>query len=432
MSLWVKIVNPVEKRRRGWPGRKLNMKKQSKRGDNRAVRHLQSLSAAPYRQVLPGLAEADVSGWRNVRGRAEYDLMVCMAAPPPAPRRRRGTARKPSHQQQLQQQRREAMAAAESDPHKNSYMSGELDKSFNYVYRGGLSKRAVSATTALPTHHLPLPPLSLHYLYDVPSTVHLDPALPYPPQNQTEEAIRANWARIVASQLNSDLLVKQIVIENRLRHMQIDRDLGRLNLEGVGVDPRSIHELDKGTWLHAGSQGLAGQGIAGQGLVGPGRSVSNSSLLTGLQQLQQQQQHRKARKKRQQQQQLSLDWCTLNAQARGLGGPNVMGEKALLQTFDEPTKYRLSRLTPNDVKPPLFASPPQPAKPPPQFANRRLQELLERDRIREGGGAGQPVHVSVVSPSLGMGACGTTSAPELYWEPDSKVKHISKLRALRW
>ena len=390
----------------------------SKRGDDQAVRQLQSLSATPYRQVLPGLAEADVSGWRNVRGTAEYDLTWNPAAPPPpgGGRRHKGAGRKPrSHQQG----RREADV---SDSH-SSYMSGELDKSFNYVYRGGPSKRASSAAVETPpTQHQPLPPIPLHYMYGVPSTVHLDPALPYMPQHQTEEAIRANWARIVSSQLNSDLLVKQIVIENRLRTMHVDRDVGRLNLEGVGVDPKSIHELDKGAWLHA---------ARGRG------SSSSSSLLTGLQSSQQ----RKARKKRARlHQQMTLDWCTLNTQPRGpggvnigglggvniggLGGPNVMGEKALLQTFDEPTKYRLSRLTPNDEKTP---NSPQLAKPP-QFTNKRLQELLEREKAREGEGSGQPVHMSVVSPSLGM----TNSTPELYWQLDSKVKHINKLRSLRW
>lgn len=327
-----------------------------------------------------------------------YDLTSPAAPPPPGGRRRHGTVVRKAKSSPSHQQRREA---CESATH-NSYMSGELDQSFNYVYRGGLRSAATP-----PTHHQALPPISLHYLYGVPSTVHLDPALPYQPQNQTEYAIRANWARIVASHLNSDLLVKQIMIENRLRTMQMDRDLGRLNLEGIGIDPKSIYELDKGAWLQ--------------------RSSSNSLLLADSPT------HRKTRKKRPQpHQQLSLDWCMLNAQSRGvggLGGPNVMGEKALLQTFDEPTKYRLSRLTPDDVKPPHFAIPPPVAKPPYHSANRRLQELLERDRVREAS-AGRPIHVSVVSPSLGMGAHGTTSAPELYWQQDSKVKHISKLRSL--
>lgn len=373
-----------------------------------AVHCLLSQSGLPYKPVLAGLEETDIRGWRNIRPGAVYDLSSRHQAQQQPRRTTRGN--KP-RSWSSQPARRDT-----TDP--SSYMSGELDRSYNYVYKGGLSKQAGSME--------PLPPLSTSQH----TTVHLDPALRYH-SNGPEQHI---LAKIVAMQLKPELLVEHIIIENRLRQMNIDdnRSIRHLNLEGMGVDPRAIPELDKGVWLQAAQASMSAP-------------VLSSSVINP---------HRKT-KRRKRPPHLPLDWCTLNTDRTredsevglGLGGPNVspnlepggrhaglvdtgqggMGdvieggrdhlsmERALLQTrqaLAKSTSYRLPKL---QVTPDAHQGPPKVQVTPQE----RLQEAVERARVRPNPAQ----HIPVVSPSLR--ALGGT------WQPGG-VKYTSKLRSLGW
>lgn len=395
-----------------------------KNGESRAVRTLLAQSSPPYKRVLAGLEETDVKGWRNIRPGAVYNLRV-PHQPPPGARRNRGVVRasKPRASESSQ--------PAWTDT--TSYMSGELDRSYNYVYRGGLSKHAGGSE---PLPYLPLPPLPASQCRAY-SCVHLDTAL-----SRNRQPERDMLARIVAMQLKPELLVEQIVIENRLRTMNFG-DLHRLNLEGVGVDPKSIHKLDKGMWFDT-------------------VKSRSAPVLSRLQNP-----VRRTTKRRKQARQ-PLDWCTLNntdaarilqedpgpnlglgSPRGGLGGPqgdlggimegaNHFGmeggrdhlsmERSLLETREAlagTTSYRLPA-NPQDPPRPLH------------MQHRCLQEAGEQAKVRET----VPNHhtaarVPVVSPTLrpmqrpDRWEMGVASGAEQIWRPE-RVKYTSKLRSLGW
>lgn len=413
-----------------------------KSGEYQVVRSLLAQSSLPYKTVLPGLEETDVKGWRKIRPRAVYDLRSHPQQHPPGGRKRRSTARGHKHR-----------ASSPSRPGRAdpaSYMSGTVDHNHNYVYSGGLSKHAGSAE---PLSYLPLPPAPhpQHKAY------HLDPAHQYHTHQpyHTHQQDRDVLARIVAMQLKPELLVEQIVIENRLRTMNTDNthNLRHLNLEGVGVDPKAIPELDKGVWFQA------------------------SKSAPTLPSVSQSPQHRK--NKRRKQRQSHLDWCTFNADTArdaGLGGrlggtidtrlqggigedlgqeDHLSMEQNLLQTrqaLAQATSYRLPKLqsipkvpyrSPVDLytsqetpmctlnalhEPPNLQMTP---KAPPGPLQQQFQGEVEHTRVCDL----PPPHslqIPVVSPSLRAWGSGVDGrAGQHTWKPD-KVKYTSKLRPLRW
>ena len=409
-----------------------------KSGESQVVRSLLALSSQPYKTVLSGLEETDAKGWRNIRPQAVYDL-TSHPQQHPMPRKRRGSPRGHKHRASSSSHPRRADPAA--------YMSGSVDQNYNYVYRGGLSKRAVSSE---PLSYLPLPPAppSQHKAY------HLDPAQQY----RTHQPDRDVLARILAMQLKPELLVEQIVIENRLRTMYNDNthNLRHLNLEGVGVDPKAIPELDKGVWFQATQASKSAPSLP---------NVSQST-------------HRRKTKRRKQRQS-HLDWCALNADTArdaGLGGrlgaaldsrlqggmgedlgqeDHLSMERSLLQTrqaLAQATNYRLPKLQATPKAPhgspashhapqaPPTCAPSSPHEPP----NLQMtpdaphgpphQDDMEHPshpRSRDVPST-HSLHIPVISPSLRTGNWGVDGrAGELTWKPD-KVKYTSKLRSLGW
>ena len=396
----------------------------SSRPEAKAVKYLLSQSSQPYKGVQAGSEELNfLRGWGNIRPTAAYDL----TQPHPHPRR----------QQQLRArvQRTRQQQAAEQETNPEDYMNGELDTEFNYHY-GGDNKGDNNSHKSTPRHspakpptpptYPPPPPPTSYYQHRLPSTIHLDPLLPYhsaPPGTQA----RLDLEKIVALQLKPEVLVEQIIIENKLRTMNLG-NLHPLNLEGVGVDPKSIHELDRGVWQ---------QGVKSK----------STPLLSGLHT----QQHRKTHK-RKAKSRLPLDWCTLNPDMTGgfgaeeISDENVASlEKSLLQvrgSYQDSTRYRLPRLRSQAP-----ANPPHPPPPPPQQlgarCKQRLQQLGEPERGVPGGGGGRSLNIPVVAPSLrptGVRGEGPGLGPGLglglrgqeeFWQ-QNKVKYANKLKSLGW
>jgi hypothetical protein len=325
-------------------------------------------------------------------------------------------------------------------------MSGELDESCNYHYKGGLSKHALSAE---PLPYLALPPPPSRSRRRAFSTVHLDPL------HQTQQQEKDLLAKIVAMQLKPELLVEQIIIENRLRTMNVgNHDVRHLNLEGMGVDPRAIPKLDKGVWLQA---------------TKASKSMPVLSSMT---------QHRKTKRRKRSPPNTHLNWCTLNADSARedsntgpgqLGGLNsafgghrtgqvdaVMGEdygietevdhmtmeKSFIQTrqaLAETTSYRLPKLQVTSSTLQNSQSPQatfqRPLNPqvtptvPPRPLHQNIYDAMERQHAPS-----HSFNIPVVSPSLRAGVGGldrSWKGTEPTWKPD-KVKYTSKLRSLGW
>ena len=174
-------------------------------------------------------------------------------------------------------------------------MSGELDANFNYVYKGSNQLNSSKQSNRPLTRPLPPTPPSTAKIRSILASTYLDPAAPYhtTPRMDTEDA-RLDLARIVAMQLKPELLVEQLMIENRLRCMNLENHQ-QLNLEGVGVDPKSIHQLDKGAWLRA---------VKSKSTPALGSMQANS--------------HRKSRRRRNMPNHPVLDWCALNPSTEDL------------------------------------------------------------------------------------------------------------------
>lgn len=100
-----------------------------------------------------------------------------------------------------------------------TYMSGELDENYKYVYKGGLSNRAdqksgiASAAErsiqTQPQRHVQTVTLEPSQLNDASAHV------------QALASCRAELSRILSLQVKPELLVEQLIIENRLRAMSL-------------------------------------------------------------------------------------------------------------------------------------------------------------------------------------------------------------------
>lgn len=98
------------------------------------------------------------------------------------------------------------------------YMSGELDENYTYVYKGGLSDRAEGGASENTRTQYPFhcpPQLQKHV-----QTVTLEPSLSND-ASAHEASCRAELSRILSLQLKPELLVEQLIIENRLRTMSL-------------------------------------------------------------------------------------------------------------------------------------------------------------------------------------------------------------------
>lgn len=223
-----------------------------------SLQALLSCSSEPFSALHEGSVTnvpAEIScGWRPVPPRASYS---CSKA---CRKRRSGynlqTSPTPAHNRDHSTQW--------------PYMSGQLDHAYSYSYTGGLSGRAQlqadQSRVQLPSQ----PPAACHR-----QVINLDPVIsPYRTAAQVERA-RQELSAILTMQLKPELLVEQLIIENRLRTMSLSVFQP---LEGIRFDSRSKLQQNK--------------------------SKSSSALIPHPQQ------HRK-RKRRRLASKGPLEWCTL-------------------------------------------------------------------------------------------------------------------------
>ena len=427
--------------------------------ESAAVKKLLSHSSAPYMRVLAGLEQdgeggKEVSGWRNVRPTAVYDLRK-------GRQQRGGGGHRPHHHHHKERRSSAvqkvslAMPGGDLEGHSPDYMSGELDSSFNYHYnkRGSSRLRKRDKEPHLPP---PPPPTSscqqhprLHSyttlglqdpLYSYHSPYHIDEP---PPDSRSE------LAKILALQLKPELLVEQIIIENRLRTMNVGGggSLHHLNLEGVGVDPKSIHELDRGAWLQA----------------------VKSSSMPALPGMRTQQNRKPSKRKTRRRQAVPMDWCgvlnhnggphQVGGGAHQLGGGADMGaeelegeegegrhvDSSLLQVraplpLQEGARYRLPQLHSHSTS--IAASTSQlKSKCTRSHHHSISQAEYESMSSPTGAGAGgRSLQIPIVAPSLrtegqgeevggGGGVAGQLGGE--YWQ-QNKIKFVNKLRSLGW
>lgn len=160
------------------------------------------LWSSPCVELVSNRVEEMCCGWKQVRPLATYDLRK-----PTANKRRKAVANASS-----------TLSVTHKDdksPENWSYMSGELDEDYSYVYRGGLSSRTVSEPqmSNLGSHFSP-PRKHVR-------TVTLEPSATSEASVHALAHCRDELSRILALQLKPELLVEQLIIENRLRTMSL-------------------------------------------------------------------------------------------------------------------------------------------------------------------------------------------------------------------
>ena len=207
-------------------------------GDFKTIKYLWSQSSSPYTKLLASPGESKLSGWKKVRPCAEYNL----------------TTRRSTSSPRKKPQNREYKSHKKAPPLLvSSYMSGELDENYSYVYNGGLSKRCRSEICRRSTLPLPIPSISNRNVPNL-STVYLNPTVRLPPNIHIMEAkLQAELAAIVAMKTKPELLTEQIITKNRLRNTRCLsipslHNIQSLDLEGVRYDSKLIHpHVDKAT-----------------------------------------------------------------------------------------------------------------------------------------------------------------------------------------
>ena len=250
------------------------------------------------------------------------------------------------------------------------YMSGYIDDAYSYVYKEGLSSKSNGEG--------PPSPHSMYKRFHTQTTAKLEPAILY---RHPDPNTQLDIARIVAMQPKPELLVEQLLIENRLRMMSLAA-FPNLNLEGVGV------ASDKGERLS-------------------NKSGSAPSLRVATQQHQRvQTQHKEKRRKRKVQ--VPLEWCSLNSgserspQLRQLKEDQV---RERLQQVHTPEAFQFNNFSyAQQAKP--NASPyskPKLVNPQPNYGSMQLQQPTFISESREtANNASIPVQqsVPVVEPTL--------------------------------
>ena len=179
-----------------------------------SLRALLASSAAPYSSLYEGLVAntgAEMScGWKSIRPCAEYNCSVTRRKHHSGPRVSRPQAHNLDHTACW------------------SYMSGQLDPDYSYRHAGGLSDKVRGDRESFQPH-MTQPPAAYHK-----QVVSLDPAMPYLYRSSLQRDVaRRDLSAILAMQLKPELLVEQLIIENRLRTMSLS---AFQPLEGIGVD----------------------------------------------------------------------------------------------------------------------------------------------------------------------------------------------------
>ena len=153
-------------------------------------------------------AEETSCGWKLVRPSAIYDITKTHTK-----RKKIAAALDTTNSSNTLYQH----SKDERNLEKRQYMSGELDENYSYVYKGGLSDRADTSTlqqTSVSAHHLSRPRKHVQ-------TVMLQPSHTTEASAHALASCRAELSRIVSLQLKPELLVEQLIIENRLRAMSL-------------------------------------------------------------------------------------------------------------------------------------------------------------------------------------------------------------------
>jgi hypothetical protein len=203
-------------------------------------------SDSPYdADVLPGPPQASskevlaITGWEKVRPSAVYDLWPAITYQEPR-RRKRQSNDQALLRDVVSMPNLCTKADSRSETQKWSYMSGQLDEDFSYVYTGGLSERCCKANaeaeykksshdsqkTSVSTCNLVLDPASLfssrHHAY-------VEPAL-------------TQYDEISKIQLKPKLLAQQLRVENRLRNIDLNAhpDLQKDNVRSSGREKGDI------------------------------------------------------------------------------------------------------------------------------------------------------------------------------------------------
>ena len=202
-----------------------------------------SCSSSCYRSLLAGptlLNKVTPSRWENVRPRAVYDLTNNLHSLNYPPKRRikrhsgnqfalaRGAVSLPNLR---------SKAALSHKEFTESYMSGYLDENFSYVHPGGLSERSGAIEEhklhkETPLYHHSMEPLQKQTSHSVSMhTLTLDSVFAsrlY--AAQMDPRTRNEISRIIAMQLRPDILAEQLIVENRLRNL----DLNAFPVLGLG------------------------------------------------------------------------------------------------------------------------------------------------------------------------------------------------------
>lgn len=145
-------------------------------------------------------AEEMCCGWKTTRPSATYDFSKTSS------KRRRVAPALPA-----------TKTLPQSSNDKCPYMSGELDEHYTYVYKGGLSDRGETRSgSAADTTSLQMQPQLQKHV----QTVTLEPNNA-PAHMQALASCRAELSRILSLQVKPELLVEQLIIENRLRAMSL-------------------------------------------------------------------------------------------------------------------------------------------------------------------------------------------------------------------
>ena len=212
---------------------------------------LLSCSGSPYTEsdILPGPPHTSrrgmlaITGWERVRPNAVYDLTATASQ---EPRRRK---RQSNNQDLLRDvvSMPNLCTKADFETQKWSYMSGQIDEDFSYVYTGGLSERSCKANpdneykksshdsqrTSVSMCNLILDPASLF------STRHS--AYYIEPMTQCKE--------ISKMQLKSE----HLQVENRLQNVDLNArpHLQKANVQSSGREKSDIEGTDAASLAHA-------------------------------------------------------------------------------------------------------------------------------------------------------------------------------------
>lgn len=197
-----------------------------------AVRCLLSWSSSCYSSLLAGPppqnnaagGSAPLSRWENVRPGAEYDLTESG--------RVKRLKRRPSNQLLARGAVSLPNLRTQKSPYPKSYMSGHLDENFSYVYPGGLSSRATSSQSEYnrdtQVNYLKDPLLHQQAAGSRSYSTHtltLNTCAPsifaQRQAAQMDTRIRREISTLVAMQLRPEVLAEQIVMENRLRNLEL-------------------------------------------------------------------------------------------------------------------------------------------------------------------------------------------------------------------